>query len=379
MPEYVAVNLSSIKVGKPLLRAAYDSHGTLLLSQGHVITSQVQLQKLLERGLFQVASPHAGERPSGDLASTQASDRVNPFAEYGDLPDLLEVALRHFANAQADAAARIRALADSIDRMCVADGDASLALVHIYALAPSAYEQTVFLAILGNLLGRELQMPESDRLALVAALLTANIALLPYQDKLNQLPAALRPEQRVVVNRHPELGAAALRAAGVDDPLWLHIVAQHHESHDGAGYPHGLREDDIGREARVVALLERYVATITPRAYRARLTPAAAMVHLSTYNKSRRDHPLIDALLSVLSEYPPGSFVRMINDEVAIVTHRPPQGAGAFALRAVVSARGAPYTGSFARDATEPAHHPREAVDPILLPSVNLPSLWNYT
>lgn len=378
MAEYVGVNLSSIKVGKPLLRPVYDSHGTLLLSQGHVITSQAQLQKLVERGLYQVASPHDGQRAGAGAVAQVENETVNPFAEYGDLPDLLEAALRKVANAQPDAQARIRSLADTIDRMCAADGDASLALVHIYALAPSAYEQTVFLAILGSLLARELRLSDADRQALTAALLTANMALLPYQDKLNQLAGALRPEQRAVVNRHPELGAAALRAAGIDDPLWLRIVAQHHESHDGAGYPQALREDDICREARILALLERYVATITPRAYRERLTPAAAMVHLSTYNKSRRDHPLIDALLSVLSEYPPGSFVRMINDEVAIVTRRPSD-SEAFKLRAVVSARGAPYTGSFARDAAEPQHHPREAVDPLLLPSVNLPGLWGYS
>ncbi len=378
MSEYVAVNLASIKVGKPLLRPVYDQHGTLLLNQGHVITHAAQLRQLVERGLYQVASPQTHQRMAAGTAAHALDAKVNPFAEYGDLPDLLESAHRHITNPEPDAEARIRSLAGTIDRMCVSDADASLALVHIYALAPSAYEQTVFLAILGNLLARQMQLPEGGRDALVAALLTANIALLPFQDKLNHSHEPLRPEQRAVINRHPDLGTAAVRAAGVDDSLWLEIIAQHHESHDGTGYPKGLRDADIRTEARMAALLERYVATITHRAYRDRLTPAAAMVHLSTYNKSRLDHPIIDALLSVLSEYPPGSFVRMLNDEVAIVTRRP-NDSDALKLRAVVSARGTPYSGSFVRDGAAPEHHPREAVDPVLLPSVNLPSLWGYS
>lgn len=378
MSDYVAVNLSSIKVGKPLLRPVYDNHGTLLLSQGFVITSEAQLKKLVERGLYQVANAQAASRGAAAADQQAVPERTNPFAEYGDLPDALEVALQRISDAQQDGETRVAALAATIDRMCSADGDASMALVHIYALAPSAYEQTVFLGLLASLLARELKLDESERKSLVAAALTANMALLPYQDKLNLLPVVLRPEQRAVVNRHPALGVSALRAAGVADSRWLEIVEQHHESHDGAGYPNGLRDAAIRREARMLALLERYIATITHRAYRDRLTPAAAMVHLSTYNKSKLDHPLIDALLSVLSEYPPGSFVRMINDEVSIVTHRPGE-RSAFVLRAVVSARGAPYSGSFARDAAAAEHHPREAVDPILLPSVNLPSLWGYS
>ena len=46
------------------------------------------------------------------------------------------------------------------------------------------------------------------------------------------------------------------------------IVLQHHERHDGTGYPDGLRGDEISPEARVVAVADVLEAMVSHRPYR---------------------------------------------------------------------------------------------------------------
>ena len=75
--------------------------------------------------------------------------------------------------------------------------------------------------------------------------------------------------------------------------------------------------------------------------------------------------------------YPPGSFVRLKNGEIAVVTHRAKDKKG-YLLKAILSPRGGAYMGSFRRDSLLAEHHIEETVHPEQLPALNLPDLWGY-
>ncbi|NWB95525.1 HD domain-containing protein [Pseudomonas gingeri] len=165
-------------------------------------------------------------------------------------------------------------LARVIDRLCASDADACLALIYIYSQHPSAHEQTLFHSILCNLIARQMKLDPPRLIALMAASLTANIAVLRHQDRLNNTPMVLTPEQRAVIRRHPHLSAQAIRDCGVSNAQWIQIIEQHHERGAGDGYPQGLAEAQIVTEALILSLAERYAAMITKRAYRDRFSPA---------------------------------------------------------------------------------------------------------
>lgn len=60
----------------------------------------------------------------------------------------------------------------------------------------------------------------------------------------------------VVPDRHhPQFGYEMLRSIGVADPIPL-IVLEHHERHDGTGYPRGLSGDQIETEAAIIAVAD---------------------------------------------------------------------------------------------------------------------------
>jgi HD-GYP domain-containing protein (c-di-GMP phosphodiesterase class II) len=372
----VPITTGQVKLNKPLPWPVYDINHTLLLNQGFVITSPDQLARLLKRGMFHVRIKVEEKPVKPEPAPTPP--RINPFAEYGDLLERLETVLDLVTRQQPEAERQVLALAKTINWMCACDADACLALIYIYSLQPSAHEQALFHSILCNLIAHRLSLEPSRLIALMAASLTANVAVLRHQDRLNNMPMELTPEQRAVINRHPQLSAQAIRGCGVSNALWIQIVEQHHERGDGDGYPQGVVETQIVQEALILSLVERYTAMITQRAYRGRYSPARAMQLLQEDSRdSAAETALLDALIQVLTPNPPGCFVRLQNKEVAVITRRNAQGEHPEAW-AVTNSQGNHCLSALPRDTRNEDLRPVEQVEPLYLEWLNIPALWGY-
>lgn len=372
MSSLVRVAPGALIVGKPLPWTVYDAGGNVLLRQGYVINSDIQLEQLFERGLF-----HPRKMDNVETESEVVNDvRVrNPFADYPGLLQALETTLKAIAEKEDSARKRLFGLARLIDRVCREAPDPCLALIHLYSVEPTAYEQTLFYAIICHFTARELGMDDKRIVVLLGAALTANIALLPFLDKLNSSNKGLTEQQRLVIHRHPLMGCKALKEAGIDNGLLLKIVEQHHEQPDGSGYPAGLSDTDILTEAQILALAERYTAMITRRAYRDRYDITEAMRVLRTAFSDSPRPAIHKALLNVLTPFPPGSLVRLANNEVAVVTHRPVRHSGPTA-QAIASPKGNPYLGAFKRDCSLLEFNIRAVEDVDILPSMDFALLW---
>ncbi|MDA8346757.1 MAG: diguanylate cyclase [Thermaerobacter sp.] len=94
-------------------------------------------------------------------------------------------------------------------------------------------------------------------------------------------PGALTPEERRIVNRHPEHGYEYLArlcsrwctGPGSDYTRMLlrcgmEIALFHHERVDGSGYPHGARGDQIPISARLFSVVDVYDALQSARPYK---------------------------------------------------------------------------------------------------------------
>jgi len=108
-----------------------------------------------------------------------------------------------------------------------------------------------------------------------------------------------------------------LAAAGVDDPLWLAAVEQHHERVDGSGYPNGLT--DVAEFAQALQVVDVFTAKLAARSSRSPLPPDVAAREIFTASAG---HPLVAALVKEFGIYPPGCFVRLASGETAIVIQR---------------------------------------------------------
>lgn len=366
----VRIAPGALVVGRPLPWTVYDADGKVLLRQGYVIHSESQLEQLFQRGRFR---PRRIPR-SQDARADDTRD-CNPFAEYAGFLHSLEGVLTALTERQASAEPRLLGLARRLEQVCQQSPDASLALVHLYAVAPTIQEQILFHAILCQRVGQTLALAPARRLELVAAALAANLALVPVADQLNASSRVLSEPQRQVIRKHPERAVQALQAAGLDRPTLTRIIAQHHERFDGDGYPLGLTGDELLPEAETLALAERYVAMVTRRAYRERLSIHAARQAI-TGLAGRASRPAVArALLDVLGEYPPGVLVRLASREIGVVTRQQGQPRSPVVM-AIVNAEGQRYGGCFERDTRQPEFRILGQEEPEQLPSMDFSRLW---
>jgi HD-GYP domain-containing protein (c-di-GMP phosphodiesterase class II) len=111
------------------------------------------------------------------------------------------------------------------------------------------------------------------------------------------IKAKLADAEREAIRRHAELGATILHHAEYD-PDVVAGVRGHHERWDGAGYPDGLREDEIPPIARIVALVEVYDAMVSARPWRDPLPTEAALEQIVEGSGTQFAPEVVDAFLS---------------------------------------------------------------------------------
>jgi putative nucleotidyltransferase with HDIG domain len=105
----------------------------------------------------------------------------------------------------------------------------------------------------------------------------------------------LSAEEFLAIKKHPVIGTNILKSIDfLDDALMM--VRYHHERFDGAGYPDGLKGEDIPFMARIVGIADAWDAMTSDRSYRAALSFGVAVQELAKNAGSQFD-PLIVQVL----------------------------------------------------------------------------------
>jgi HD-GYP domain-containing protein (c-di-GMP phosphodiesterase class II) len=100
-------------------------------------------------------------------------------------------------------------------------------------------------------------------------------------------PAKLDPDERAIIETHPQRGYEELCERSEMTFEQLMIVYQHHERIDGKGYPVGLCGDEIHPWARMMAVVDVFDAMTGVRPYR---RPATAQEALGYIRQSAGSH-----------------------------------------------------------------------------------------
>ncbi len=117
-------------------------------------------------------------------------------------------------------------------------------------------------------------------------------------DSVLKKPGGLTPEERLQMNRHPEIGFKML--GGTDVPLHrlaAKIALTHHEKYDGSGYPNGLKGDKIPFAGRVVALVDYFDALTMDRCYRKAFSDDVAVDMIKQERGKHFDGAIVDIFL----------------------------------------------------------------------------------
>lgn len=317
-----AVRRDDIRLGEPLPFSIYNAHGLLLLKAGFTLKLQRQLDVVLKNGAFVSSAP--ATEPDAEIIPHLDRTANNSFEMVDFLKLRLQRIFDHYRHGDLlhEFLPRIEDVALSVREACASDADAALANMYIDYESSYAVVHHVQVAMVCELIGKEVGMSDELRHIVVQAALTHDLALLGMQSMLERHTEALTPDQADLIRAHPAHGTALLRQVGVVDPVWLGIVRHHHERLDGSGYPDRLAGRQLTLPTRLLAVADVYSALVRDRPYRRALPSRMALRSLLMERAAKIDQGLCQRLLKVVGVMPPGSIVRLADGRIAVVKKR---------------------------------------------------------
>lgn len=199
-------------------------------------------------------------------------------------------------------------------------GQVSIALdnAHLYEELEDAFVQTVValanavdvrdaythdhsqrMAVYATETGKALGLNDKDLENLRWGALLHDIGKIGVPDEILLKPDSLTEEEYETIKRHPSLGAAIVAPVKKLEPV-APIIRAHQERFDGAGYPDQLGGDQIPIAARILSVVDSYVAMTDDRVYRDAISHEKAIREIKDSAGTQHDPVVVEAFLQAI-------------------------------------------------------------------------------
>ena len=178
-----------------------------------------------------------------------------------------------------------------------------------------AMGSSIWAASFGRHLG--LIREELEDLALGGLLCDVGKACLPPELLAKKTP--LNADEAILVRRHVQHSLDIVTCTPGASTRVIEIVATHHERHDGSGYPHALRGDQIPIFGRIMGVVDSYDAMTSVRPYAPSLSPHQAVAELYDQRDRQFQAEIVEQFIQACGIYPTGSLVELTSGEVGVV------------------------------------------------------------
>ncbi len=148
-------------------------------------------------------------------------------------------------------------------------------------------------------LGRELMLSEDEIKSLGYAASVHDVGMRLLGFKSAEGAAELSGRELEYLRDHPAEGARLVMPLEFEETV-RQIVMAHHERYDGAGYPKGLRGEEIPIGARILAVMDAFEAMTVGRPYREALSLDDAKRELRNCSGTQFDPKVVDAFFTIL-------------------------------------------------------------------------------
>lgn len=186
------------------------------------------------------------------------------------------------------------------------------------------YSHAINTAMISLAMGLALKYDRTHLFTLGTAALLADIGKFRIPRSLLHKTGELTDSEKRMMRDHGRLGAEVLVNFNWARGTIIFVIENHHERFDGSGYPRALRGPQIGEEAMIVGLADKYDAMISDQPYRKRLDPAVAYRVIQSHKGKEWDPGLVWAFQRYVAPYPVNSMVKLnTGDEARVVSVRP--------------------------------------------------------
>lgn len=326
----VRISIARLKPGMFVVDAGIswleDPH--LYQSEG-LITSEAEIKTIKRQGFAEVcydptrsqiqALPEDKEAPQTLLSDEIYVARGAFSAAYGHVRSFMQSA----ASGSVEVAA-VEPCLNSIVKSVARNRNALLLLANLKNLDDYMYRHSVNVAIFAVSFGQYLGLQDEElRLIGIAALFhDYGKALLP--PTILNAPRKLDASEMQIMRTHVERGYEKLRNSGKFPNQVLSAILQHHERHDGTGYPRQLVGDEIGLYGRIISICDVYDALASKRVYKDAVHPKHALGTLFKMSENAWAPGFAEHFIKMVGIFPIGTAVLLSNGQKGIVCHSEP-------------------------------------------------------
>lgn len=304
------IEITKVKEGMRLCKNVYTQEWRILLPSGAVLTEgYITKLKEMEYNYLYVEDETVGQLLNDEVLSEEFLIRV-----YNELNELFTL----IGNERPFSLTNLVKLVDEVIYSLINHVNAAQLVdygpKHDYLIGHSV--NTCILSIITGL-AMGLTTAELSNLGLGAILHDIGIKTI---DK-SILKRIILPEspQYILLKKHVEKGFELLRGRSDISLIASHIAFQHHEKWDGSGYPRGIKEENIHKFGRIVAIAETYDALITDRIYRKRVMPHEAIEIIVALGRTQFDSEIVEVFTRNVPPYPVGTEVVLNNSMIGVV------------------------------------------------------------
>jgi hypothetical protein len=146
-----------------------------------------------------------------------------------------------------------------------------------------------------------LHVPKASLKSLIYGAVLRDIGMITVSHLILKNPAHLSDDEWALIKQHPVRGAKIVEEMDLPKDV-IEVVRHHHERWGGEGYPSGLRGTEIPLGARIVSLVDSYVAMTAERPYRRALPFDKARQVIAENWGTPFDPTIVDVFLQVLDK-----------------------------------------------------------------------------
>jgi putative nucleotidyltransferase with HDIG domain len=183
------------------------------------------------------------------------------------------------------------------------------------------FEHSVSVAVFMLAFARELQLEDQVVRDLGIGALLHDVGKTRIPLEILNKPARLTEEEFAVMREHVRYGREILEQHGGLSGTALAVVNEHHERHDGNGYPQGLKGDAISLFGQMAAIVDVYDANTADRVYHQAEIPTRVLSQLLEWS-AHFNLRLVQRFIRSVGIWPVGSLVRLANGWLAVIVEQ---------------------------------------------------------
>ncbi len=210
----------------------------------------------------------------------------------------------------------VRNMADSMFR----NPDALLSLSLIKQKDEYTFMHSVNVGVFLMSFCRALDMDEEDIVDVGVGGMLHDIGKMRTSQEILNKAGKLTDEEFAIMKQHVVYSRKILAQTPGISKVSMHVAAQHHERHDGSGYPQGLKGDDINFFGQMAAIVDVYDAITSDRCYHKGNPPYLALKRMLEWSKFHFSSELYQSFVQCVGIYPMGTLVRLQNGFLGVVT-----------------------------------------------------------